>query len=79
MKKPYITESHGEHTVNIYDDAPDKKDYRVELTYKGNRVAEIIYPAYRIYTFLAHWTESNLPTEPVGRVKKEQSCQSKRL
>lgn len=63
--KPYLTESYKDHTVNVYDDAPNKADYRVELLYKGEKVAETIYPAYRIYTLLAHWTEGHLPTEPV--------------
>lgn len=71
--KPHITEDYKDHTINVYDDAPEKGAYRVELTYKGNRVAELLYPAYRIYTLLAHWTEDQLPTEPVGKVKEEQS------
>lgn len=64
MSKPYITETHNDHTINVYDDAEDKANYRVELTFKGDKVAELFYPAYRIYTLLTHWTESDLPTEP---------------
>ena len=61
--EPVETETYGDHTVNVWDDAPSKADYRIELLYKGEKVREMVYPAYRIYTFLAHWKEMDLPTE----------------
>lgn len=67
--KPYLTESYNDHVINVYDDAPEdthKGDYRVELLYKDNKVRELFYPEDRIYTLLAHWTDSDLPTEPLN-------------
>jgi hypothetical protein len=50
-------------TIEFHDDQPievGKKyaaDNRVVLLLNGERVREFMYPAYRIWTLLAHWTE----------------------
>lgn len=50
-------------TIEAHDDQPitDGKKYaadlRVLLLLNGERVREFTYPAYRIWTLLAHWTE----------------------
>lgn len=60
-------------TIEAHDDQPiaeGKKyaaDLRVVLLLNGERIREFTYPAYRIWTLLAHWTESlddvSLPPE----------------
>ena len=50
-------------TIEAHDDQPiaeGKKyaaDFRVLLLVNGERIREFTYPAYRIWTLLAHWTE----------------------
>jgi hypothetical protein len=59
-------------TIEAHDDQPiaDGQKYaaylRVLLLLNGERVSEFTYPAYRIWTLLAHWTEglSDLALSP---------------
>lgn len=50
-------------TIEAHDDQPIANgqkcaaDLRVLVLVNGERVREFIYPAYRIWTLLAHWTE----------------------
>lgn len=50
-------------TIEAHDDQPiaDGQKYaadlRVLLLLNGERIREFTYPAYRIWTLLAHWTE----------------------
>lgn len=59
-------------TIEAHDDQPiaeGKKyaaDLRVVLLLNGERVREFTYPAYRIWTLLAHWTEGLADLTPVS-------------
>ncbi|MEP7738552.1 hypothetical protein ABKW28_12920 [Nocardioides sp. 31GB23] len=50
-------------TIEAHDDQPIAEgqkyaaDLRVLVLLDGERVREFTYPAYRIWTLLAHWTE----------------------
>lgn len=50
-------------TIEAHDDQPIQEgqkyaaDLRVLLLVNGERIREFTYPAYRIWTLLAHWTE----------------------
>lgn len=60
---PRAGDDHGEWSIRIYDDqpVPDGKKYapenRVVILRNETQVRDFLYPAYRIWTLLAHWTE----------------------
>lgn len=58
-----IEATHGVWEIKIFDDQPiaEGKEYaannRVQLLHRGTVEREFLYPGYRIWTLLAHWTD----------------------
>jgi hypothetical protein len=56
--KPYIEDQWNGWSLKIYDDLDDKTRMRVRI-FEGDRLHYAgTYPSYRIYTFVAHWTDT---------------------
>lgn len=68
----YAGADHGEWTVRAYDDQPvaEGKKYPANLTVKiaksGQPWREFLFPSYKIWTLLAHWTEDLDVLEEAG-------------
>ena len=57
--KPVAGDEYNGFTLTAYRIPDDTQDYRVELRRDGQLVREFGYPAYAVYTLLAHWRESS--------------------
>lgn len=58
-----IVDTWGEYTITVKDSLPIDEgktfaqERHVVIDYKGTPEKEFTYPAYRIWTLLAHWSE----------------------
>lgn len=57
--RPVAGDTYGEFTLTAYDIPGNNQDYRVVLTRTGTIVREFAYPAYKIWTLLAHWRDND--------------------
>jgi hypothetical protein len=66
--KPVAGDEYNGFTLVAYEIPDNRQDYRVEFRNDGELVREFLYPAYRIYTLLAHWREYDEVNPPTAEV-----------
>lgn len=65
-------QAYGDYVLTIIDDQPIADgarlaaDVRVVVTKNGEPFREFLYPAYRQWTLLAHWTDTLEAPQPEG-------------
>ena len=51
------SDTYGEYDLSAFDASTEAGSYRVVLRKSGTVVQEFDYPAYKIWTLLAHWRD----------------------
>lgn len=56
---PMAGDEYNGFTLMAYDIPDNRQDYRVEFAKDGEIIREFTYPAYKIWTLLAHWRDND--------------------
>jgi hypothetical protein len=56
---PVAGDTYNNWTIDAYKIPGNTQDYRVVLSHDGTPIREWEYPAYKIWTLLAHWREND--------------------